>query len=178
MIPMVHSHLAKFAWRLILSGAILMPLAVRADNVKPTKLKILVICTGNSARSQMTAGFLKSWDTRLDVYSAGTAPAPRINPYAVRAMKEVGVDISGGTPKNVRLFLGDSFDYVITVCDEADRDCPNFTGKVRKRVHMPFPDPAKATGTDDQIIAVFRTVRNDIQAKFTDYYEHELKKHL
>jgi arsenate reductase (thioredoxin) len=142
------------------------------------KLKILVICTGNSARSQMTAGFLKSWDTRLDIYSAGTAPAPQINPYAVRAMKEVGIDISSGTPKNVRQFLGESFDYVITVCDEADRDCPNFTGKVGKRVHIPFPDPARATGTDDQIMSVFRQVRNDIQAKFTDYYQHELKKRL
>lgn len=158
--------------------AMLMTVGAFAEGSKSTKLKVLVICTGNSARSQMTAGFLKSWDTRLDIYSAGTAPAPRINPYAVRAMKEVGIDISSGTPKNVRQFLGESFDYVITVCDEADRDCPNFTGKVGKRVHIPFPDPARATGTDDQIMSVFRQVRNDIQAKFTDYYRHELKKRL
>lgn len=158
--------------------AMLMTVGAFAEGSKSTKLKVLVICTGNSARSQITAGFLKSWDTRLNIYSAGTAPAPRINPYAVRAMKEVGIDISSGTPKNVRQFLGESFDYVITVCDEADRDCPNFTGKVGKRVHIPFPDPARATGTDDQIMSVFRQVRNDIQAKFTDYYQHELKKRL
>ena len=158
--------------------AMLMTVGAFGEGSRSTKLKVLVICTGNSARSQMTAGFLKSWDTRLDIYSAGTAPAPRINPYAVRAMKEVGIDISSGTPKNVRQFLGESFDYVITVCDEADRDCPNFTGKVGKRVHIPFPDPARATGTDDQIMSVFRQVRNDIQAKFTDYYQHELKKRL
>lgn len=157
-----------------LAVAVQGDLALRASE----KPRILVICTGNSARSQIAAGFLKSFDSRLDIYSAGTAPAPRINPYAVRAMKEVGIDISAGTPKNVRQFLGNSFDYVITVCDEADRDCPNFTGKVGKRVHIPFPDPAKATGTDDQIMGVFRNVRNDIQAKFTDYYQHELKKHL
>jgi arsenate reductase len=171
------SLLSRFVWR---SAAmlLLLPLAALTEDSKPTKLKVLVICTGNSARSQMTAGFLKSWDTRLDVYSAGTAPAPKINPYAVRAMKEVGIDISSGTPKNVRQFLGDAFDYVITVCDEADRDCPNFTGKVGKRVHIPFPDPAKATGSDEEIMGVFRRVRNDIQAKFTDYYQHELKRRL
>jgi arsenate reductase len=175
---MFHRFATLLTWRWALPLLALLPLGVLAENVKPVKLKVLVICTGNSARSQMTAGFLKSWDARLDVYSAGTAPAPRINPYAVRAMNEVGIDISGGTPKNVRQFLGDTFDYVITVCDEADRDCPNFTGKVAKRVHIPFPDPAKATGSDDAIMSVFRRVRDDIHAKFTDYYQHEIKKRL
>ena len=178
MTVMVWRFMSKLAWRSALPMVMLLALGGLAEGTKAAKLKVLVICTGHSARSQMTAGFLKSWDTRLDIYSAGTAPAPRINPYAVRAMKEVGIDISSGTPKNVRQFLGESFDYVITVCDEADRDCPNFTGKVGKRVHIPFPDPAKATGTDDQIMGVFRHVRNDIQAEFTDYYQHELKKHL
>ena len=168
----------RFGWSFALLVLLLLPLCAIAENTKPSKLKILVICTGNSARSQMTAGFLKTWDPRLDVYSAGTAPAPSINPYAVRAMKEAGIDISSGTPKNVRQFLGDSFDFVITVCDEADRDCPNFTGKVRTRAHLPFPDPARATGTDEQIMTVFRRVRDDIRSKFTDYYQHEIKKRL
>jgi arsenate reductase len=142
----------------------------------PGKVRILVICTGNSARSQIAAGFLKTFDPRLDVYSGGTAPAPRINPYAVRAMQEVGVDISDGTPKNVRRFLGDSFDFVITVCDEADKECPNFRGKVGKRRHIPFPDPARATGTDDEIMTVFRNVRNDIRTKFTRLFQDTIKK--
>ena len=142
------------------------------------KKRILVICTGNSARSQMAEGFLKSFDSRLEVHSAGTAPAPRINPHAVLAMKEVGIDISAGSPKNVQVFLGQSFDYVITVCDDADKNCPNFTGKVGKRVHIGFVDPAKATGTEEQVMAVFRRVRDEIKDKFAVYYTNEIKKGL
>jgi len=140
-----------------------------------TKKRVLVLCTGNSARSQMTEGFLKSFDPQLEVLSAGTAPAPRINPYAVRVMKEVGIDISGGAPKNVREFLGQSFDYVITVCDDADRNCPNFRGKVGKRLHIGFPDPAKATGTDEEKLVVFRRVRDDIKLRFRELYEKDLR---
>jgi arsenate reductase len=142
------------------------------------KARILVLCTGNSARSQMSAGFLKSFDPRLDVYSAGTEPAARVNPFAIQAMKETGVDISSGYPKSVSQFLGQPFDYVITVCDDADKNCPNFTGKVGKRVHIGFPDPAKATGTDDQKMAAFRTVRDDIRKRFREYYDSEIKKRL
>ncbi len=160
---------------LLLLPAALLP---AAETTKLTKPRILVICTGNSARSQITAGILKSLDPRLDVYSGGTAPAPRINPYAVRAMQEIGIDISAGTPKNVRQFLGESFDYVITVCDEADRDCPNFRGKVGTRLHIPFPDPAKATGTDDEIMTVFRKVREDIKVKFTDLYQTNIRRRM
>ena len=136
--------------------------------------RILVICTGNSARSQMAAGFLKSFDSRLAIFSAGTAPAPRINPNAVRVMKEVGIDISDGVPKNVSRFLGESFDFVITVCDEADRDCPNFHGKVGRRVHIGFIDPARATGTPEEVLGVFRKVRDEIKDRFTDFYRKEI----
>jgi arsenate reductase (thioredoxin) len=139
------------------------------------KKRILVLCTGNSARSQMTAGFLHSFDPALDVYSAGTAPAPRINPFAVQAMKEVGIDISNGKPKSVHQFTGDSFDYVITVCGDADKNCPVFRGKVGKRLHIGFPDPAKATGTDAEKLVVFRQVRDDIRARFRALYEKELR---
>lgn len=149
-----------------------------ADTAAAPKKRILVLCTGNSARSQMSEGFLRSFDSRLDVYSAGTKPSPRVNPFAIRAMKEVGIDISGGTPKSVNQFIGEPFDYVITVCDDADKNCPNFRGKVGKRVHIGFPDPAKATGTDDEIMAVFRKTRNDIQKRFREYYESEIKKSL
>src|SRR5215472_13618439 len=140
--------------------------------------RILVLCTGNSARSQMAAGFLKSFDSRLDVCSAGTQPAARINPHAVQAMREVGVDISNGVPKNVSQFTNQSFDYVITVCDDADKNCPNFSGKVGKRVHIGFIDPAAATGTEEHIMSVFRQVRDEIKQKFADYYQKEISKTL
>ncbi len=138
--------------------------------------RILVLCTGNSARSQMAAGFLKSYDSRLDVYSAGTQPAARVNPHAVRAMREVGIDISGGTPKSVDQFVDQPFDYVITVCDDAEQNCPNFSGKVGKRVHLGFVDPAAASGAEDEVMAVFRRVRDEIRQKFLDYYETEISR--
>ena len=138
------------------------------------KPRILVLCTGNSARSQMAAGFLKSFDGRLQLFSAGTAPAPRINPNAVQVMKEVGIDISDGVPKNVSRFVGESFDFVITVCDDADKNCPNFRGKVGRRVHIPFIDPAKATGTPEEVLAVFRKVRDEIKVRFTEFYRKEI----
>ena len=164
--------------RAALSLLILGASAALAEDGKPAKTRILILCTGNSARSQMSAGFLKSWDPRLDVYSAGTDPGPRVNPFAIQAMKEKGVDISSGYPKSVKQFLGQPFDYVITVCDDADKNCPNFTGKVGKRFHIGFPDPAKATGTDAQKMEVFRTVRDDIQKHFREYYETEIRKRL
>lgn len=146
---------------------------------EPTKkVRVLILCTGNSARSQMSAGFLQSWSSSLDVYSAGTNPSPRVNPFAIKAMQEVGVDISGGHPKSVSQFLGQSFDYVITVCDDADKNCPNFRGKVGKRVHIGFPDPAKATGTDEQKLMVFRTTRDDIRKRFREYFDAEISKRL
>jgi arsenate reductase len=138
--------------------------------------RVLILCTGNSARSQMAAGFLSSFDSSLDVNSAGTNPAPRVNPYAVRAMQELGIDISKGTPKNVKQFADQSFDHVITVCDDADQNCPNFRGKVGRRTHIGFPDPAKATGSNAEIMAVFRQVRDDIKSKFSAYYENEIRK--
>lgn len=140
--------------------------------------RILVLCTGNSARSQMGEGVLKSLDAELDVHSAGTQPTARVNPLAIRAMKEIGIDIEGETPKNVQEFVSQSFDYVITVCDDADRNCPHFQGKVGKRVHIGFPDPAEATGADDEKMAVFREVRDDIRARFTGFYQSTIRKGL
>jgi arsenate reductase len=139
-----------------------------------TSKRILVLCTGNSARSQMAEGVLKSLDPRLNVQSAGTVPAPRVNPYAIRAMKEIGIDISGEHPKSVQEFVKQGFDFVITVCDDADKNCPVFAGKVGTRTHIGFPDPADAKGTDEQIMKAFRDVRDDIRTKFTDYYRREI----
>ncbi|MBL8239986.1 MAG: arsenate reductase ArsC [Bryobacterales bacterium] len=137
--------------------------------------RILVLCTGNSARSQMTEGFLRSLDANLELFSAGTAPAARVNPYAVAAMREIGIDISKQSPKHVREFLGQSFDFVVTVCDDADKNCPNFRGKVGKRVHIGFPDPAKATGTDEEKMAIFRKVRDDIRIRFREFYTTQVR---
>jgi len=123
----------------------------------------------------MTEGFLRSLDPRLEVYSAGTKPAAQIHPLAVKAMSEIGIDISTARPKNVSQFLDQPFDYVITVCGEADENCPLFRGKVGKREHIGFDDPAKATGTDTQLFAVFRRVRDEIRERFTDYYRREIK---
>jgi arsenate reductase len=135
---------------------------------------ILVLCTGNSCRSQIAEGFLRSFDSRLEVASAGSRPAERVNPYAIRVMEEVGIDISGARPKNVDQFLNERIDYVITVCGNAERDCPAFLGEVKHRLHIGFPDPADATGTDDEILAVFRQSRDDIAERFREFYETEL----
>jgi arsenate reductase len=162
-----------------LQGFLLL-LAVGTMNAQSTapKKRLLVLCTGNSARSQMAAGFLKSFDSRLDVFSAGTQPAARVNPHAIAAMKEVGVDLSGEKPKSVSQFTSQAFDYVITVCDDADKNCPNFSGKVGKRVHIGFIDPAAATGSEEHIMTMFRQVRDEIKQKFFEYYTNEISKGL
>jgi arsenate reductase len=150
-------------------------MAVSVQAAEPGRKRILVLCTGNSARSQMAEGFLRSFDPRLEVYSAGTNPSPRVNPFAIAAMKELRIDISGGTPKKVDQFISQSFEFVITVCDDADKSCPNFRGKVGTRVHIGFPDPAKATGTDEEKMAIFRNVRDDIGKRFRAYYEAKIR---
>ena len=139
------------------------------------KTKVLVLCTGNSARSQMAEGFLKSLDPELEVYSAGTQPSVQVNAAAIQVMQEIGIDISHGLPKNVSQFLSDSFDYVITVCDDADQNCPVFTGRVKHRLHIGFADPARAVGSQEEVLAVFRTVRDQIKARFSQFYNRTVK---
>ncbi len=138
-------------------------------------LKILILCTGNSCRSQMAEGFLKSFDSSLEVYSAGTNPSSQIHPKAVEVMKELGIDISGNYTKNVTKYIDDPFDYVITVCDNAKETCPVFTGKVKKHLHISFEDPAKAEGTENEILSVFRMVRDKIKTEFFEFYQNQLK---
>ena len=138
------------------------------------KKKILILCTGNTCRSQMAEGFLKSFDQELEVFSAGVKPEGRVNPSAVQAMKEVGIDISDGVPKDVNDFINDSFDYVITVCDNAKETCPVFLGDVKERLHIGFEDPADATGTEEEILSVFRRVRDEIKRDFKDFYFNKL----
>jgi arsenate reductase len=138
-------------------------------------MKILILCTGNSARSQMAHGFLQSFDKRLKVFSAGTDPASRVNPMAVDVMKREGIDISGHSPLNVDRFLDEDWDYVITVCDNANESCPVFPGKVRHRLHIGFDDPSKLKGSYVEVLNEFYRIRNEIRDEFYKLYETQLK---
>lgn len=133
-------------------------------------MKILILCTGNSCRSQMAEWFLKSFDPSLEVHSAGTHPASRVHPKAIQVMKEAGVTLEGAFPKNVDRFIGEPFDYVITVCDHAKETCPVFTGKVKHRLHIGFDDPAEATGSEEEIMTEFRRIRDEIRQRFHDFF--------
>ena len=123
----------------------------------------------------MAEGFLKSFDNNLEVFSAGTKPAERVNPFAVKAMKEIGIDISNGIAEDIDKYLSQSFDYVITVCDNAKESCPVFMGKVKHRIHIGFDDPADAFGTEEEIMPVYRRVRDEIKKEFYELYKKELK---
>ncbi len=135
------------------------------------KYKILIICTGNSCRSQIAEGYLKSLDSGLRVFSAGTKPEVKINPNAVKVMGEIGIDISGQYPKNADMFKNESFDYVITVCDNAKKSCPVFTGDVKHRIHIGFEDPADAKGTEEEVLEVYRRVRDEIRIEFKKFFD-------
>lgn len=104
-------------------------------------MKILILCTGNSCRSQMAHGFVQAIDSSFQVFSGGTHPAPRVNPRAVEVMKEAGIDISNHTPTNVNEYLDEEWDYVITVCGGANESCPTFNGTVKNRLHIGFEGP-------------------------------------
>lgn len=123
----------------------------------------------------MAEGFLKHLNPKLKVYSAGTNPANEVNPFAIEVMKEVGIDISNQKPKNVELFLNDSFDYVITVCDSAKETCPIFLGDVKYKLHYGFEDPANATGNRETVLNVYRNVRDQIIQVFSSIYNEKLK---
>ena len=135
------------------------------------KKKILILCTGNSCRSQMAEGFLKSYDKDLEVYSAGTAPSAEVHPKAIQVMAELGIDIKEAYPQHVDEFLEKDFDYVITVCGGAKESCPVFQGNVRKQLHIGFDDPADATGTEEEIFSEFRRIRDEINNDFYTFYK-------
>jgi arsenate reductase len=139
------------------------------------KKRISMLCTGNSCRSQIAEGFLKSFDKDLNVYSAGTKPADKVNPKQVQVLDEVGIDISYGKPVDVEKYINDSFDFVITVCYNAKETCPVFIAKVGKQLHIGFEDSADATGTEEEIFSVFRKVRDEIKRDFYEFYLNEFK---
>jgi arsenate reductase len=128
----------------------------------PGRARVLFLCTHNSARSQMAEGLLRHLaGDRFEVMSAGTE-ATHVRPLAIRAMEEVGVDISGQESETLDRYLSEPFDRVITVCDEANEACPFFPG-ASERLHWSFPDPSKAQGTEEERLGVFRRVRDDIK---------------
>jgi arsenate reductase len=118
----------------------------------------------------MAEGFLKFFDAELEVFSAGTSPATRVHPRAIAIMKEAGIDISTHAPKLVDQFLSLPFDYVVTVCDNAKENCPVFSGNVKHRLHIGFDDPADAVGTDEEVMAEFTRVRDEIRDGFGRFY--------
>lgn len=138
-------------------------------------MNILILCTGNSCRSQMAHGILQSLDASLNVFSGGTEPAPQVNPTAIEVMKEIGIDISGHVPTHVNTYLNQQWDYVITVCDGANASCPAFNGLVKHRIHIGFDDPSHATGSPEFILSEFRRVRDEIRSRFTEFYNEEIK---
>ena len=132
------------------------------------KERVLILCTGNSARSQMAEGLLRrEGGERFEVFSAGTQPGG-VNPLAVRAMQEIGIDISAHRSKSVDEFRSEEFDFVITVCDRAKDNCPVFPGQA-ERIHWSFDDPAAAVGDTDARLSVFRRVRDEIRERLREF---------
>ncbi|HCV16215.1 MAG TPA: protein tyrosine phosphatase [Rikenellaceae bacterium] len=141
-------------------------------------MKVLILCTGNSCRSQMAHGFLQSFDSRIMVKSAGTQPAARVNQIAVKVMNEAGIDISNHTPTLVDKYIGQEWDYVITVCDDANETCPLFVGKVKHRLHMGFEDPSHKKGSEEFVLSEFYRIRNLIKESFFEFYNTQIKNNL
>ena len=133
-----------------------------------SKQRVLILCTGNSARSQMAEGLLRSMaGDRFDVFSAGTRPSI-VRPEAIAAMRDLGIDITSHRSKSVDEFAGYTFDYVITVCDNARESCPVFPANTR-RIHWSFEDPAAVEGEEPVRLAAFRDIRDQITARFQQF---------
>jgi arsenate reductase (thioredoxin) len=139
---------------------------------KSMKKKVLFICTANSSRSQMAEGIINRYlGDRIEAFSAGITPT-YVNPRAIKSMSEIGIDISRQRSKSMDEFAGQDFDYVITLCNSANEQCPLFFGGARK-MHMGFDDPAAAAGSKEKIMAVFRKVRDEIKDRLLEYFSRE-----
>jgi len=123
----------------------------------------------------MAQGFLQSFDKAIEVHSAGTFPAEKINSKAVEVMAEEGIDISRNRPENVDRYINESWDFVITVCDDANETCPFFAGNVKYRLHMGYEDPSHKTGTEEYILNEFRKTRDRIKDDFFKLYSEKIK---
>lgn len=141
-------------------------------------MRILILCTGNSCRSQMAHGFMEAFDERIEVHSAGTEASGKLNQNAVKAMAEFGIDISANTSDSIDKYIDLTWDYVITVCGGANEMCPAFVGEVTHRLHIGFDDPSHATGSDEFVWSEFERVRGEIKARFTELYLTDIKPQL
>jgi arsenate reductase len=138
--------------------------------------QVLILCTGNSCRSQMAEGLINArLSPQFQAASAGTEPSGYVHPKAIAAMAELGIDLSQKESKNLEQFRGRYFDYVITVCDSANENCPVWLDKAGARHHIGFDDPAKVTGTDEEIMAKFRRVRDEIAAQVLTFLREQEK---
>jgi len=137
-------------------------------------MKILIICRANSCRSQMAEAILKKIDPGLFVKSAGPEPAEVVHPLTIKAMEEIGIDISKFSTTNVNQFINEDWDFVITVCDIAKELCPVFLGKVKQSVHLKFEDPLAYEGSDEFLLKLIRSTRNQIMIEFEDFYNEFL----
>lgn len=136
------------------------------------KKSVLVLCTGNSCRSQMAEGLINArLGNRFVAYSAGTQPSGTVHPKAIAVMDELGIDLSQNESKSTELFRGQYFDHVITVCDSAKETCPVWLGNAGQKTHIGFYDPAEATGTDEEVTAVFRQVRDEIADQILSFLQ-------
>ncbi len=140
-------------------------------------MKILILCTGNSCRSQMAHGFLQSFDKTLKVYSAGTDASGKLNEQAVFVMNQIGIDISDHTSDSIDMYLNEEWDFVITVCGGANESCPSFMGNVKNRLHIGFDDPSHAVGSEEFIMSEFYRVRDEIKKGFYMFYNEKIKNH-
>jgi arsenate reductase len=164
-----HANLHGSVGRLILAHACNPWLIASLFLMSTAKPVVLILCTGNSCRSHLAEGILHAVaGDILDVQSAGSRPAGYVHPLAIAAMKEIDIDISGHRSKPLSEFVDRKIETVITVCGDADAACPMFPGQVNRH-HWPFEDPAQATGTEEEKLAVFRRVRDEIRRIFTAY---------
>jgi len=139
-----------------------------------TPRRVLFLCTGNSCRSQMAEGLINhDFAGRIEAFSAGTDPHG-LNPKAVQVMMEIGIDISGNSSDHISRYEGETFDYVITLCGDANEKCPLFFGGVQ-RIHIGFDDPPKATGSEEEVLNVYRRVRDAIRERLGDFFRKELE---
>jgi arsenate reductase len=138
-------------------------------------MKALIVCTGNSSRSQMAHGFLQSFDSRLNVYSAGNEPAGQIDENAVRVMQEVGIDISGHKPTSVNKYLDTEWDYEISVCGKENGACPYFPGKAKHHMHIRIESPSKFQGSHEELLNRYRRIRDEIRNEMYSLYSEQIK---
>lgn len=133
-------------------------------------MKVLILCRANSCRSQMAEAILKNIDPSLKVESAGTEPAESVHPLTIKAMSEIGIDISQSSTKSIYQFLNEDWDFLITVCDIAKESCPAFLGEVKNSIHLKFADPLEYEGSDEFLLKLIRSTRSQIIEEFEDFH--------